>query len=317
MHVIDPIRCAVRPLVFIFVIGLTSTSLSQTYPVTAIALTPNGQLVSGSDQGLRVHDTATLKPLREIETEIEKIYSIKSSPDGKRVAITGGTPAELGMVEILRLPGLESLKKFEPFDDIATDIAWKSNDEIVVCSMSGDCCNIRLEKKRHAPFNVHSKGILALEMLPQGQVVSAGFDASIRVWPMNKAKKATVLNNHINAVNGMSLRPNLNHQAGLAMIASVSDDDTIRFWQPTIGRMVRFARLESIPTCVLWNQDGSRAIAGCRDGSIRIVDPETARVLRTIRGSKWIHCIALDAKSGNLFLGHENGILRVKLSSAD
>ncbi len=316
MHIFEPIRCAIRLVVCVFAIGLTSPGLSQTCPVTAIALMPNGQLVSGSDRGLRVHDSATLKPLQEIGTEIEKIYAIKLSPNGKRVAIAGGTPADLGVVEVFQLPGFESSQEFETFDDIATDIAWMSNDQLVACSMSGNCCNIQIKKTKPVPFNVHSKGILALEAMTDGQMVSAGLDASIRVWHPSEAKKANVLNNHVNVVNDISLRPHMDNQAGLPMIASVSDDDSIRFWQPTIGRMVRFARLESIPTCVIWSPDGSRALAGCRDGSIRIVDPETAKVVRTIQGSSWIHCIALDAKSGDIFVGHENGVLRVQLSSS-
>ena len=321
MHIYEPIhyaiRCAIRLIVYIFAIGLTSPCLSQTDPVTAIALMPNGQLVLGSDRGLQVHDIATLKPRKEIETEIEKIYAIESSPDGKRVAIAGGTPADLGVVEIFQLPGFEPLQKFEPFDDIATDIAWKSNEQLVACSMSGNGCNLQLGKTKPVPFNVHSKGILALEVLADGQIVSAGLDASIRVWRPDEAKKARVLNNHINTVNHVSLRPRLNNQTVLSMIASASDDKTIRFWQPTIGRMVRFVRLDSTPNCVVWNSDGSQAIAGCQDGSIRIVDPETAKVVRTIQGNSWIHCLALDVNNGNLFAGHQDGISRVKFSSSD
>ena len=36
------------------------------------------------------------------------------------------------------------------------------------------------------------------------------------------------------------------------MVASASADRTIRIWQPTIGRLVRYVRLEAEPLSIAW-----------------------------------------------------------------
>ena len=134
-------------------------------PVCAVYLTPDGRLVSGSDDGLFLHDVQTFERMGQVESGMEKIYSIVASPDEKRIAVAGGTPADLGVVEVYALPEFKLLNRFERFDDIATDVAWRSNDEMVACSMSGDCCELQLIGEESKAFNVHSRSVLAIEVL--------------------------------------------------------------------------------------------------------------------------------------------------------
>src|SRR4029450_12515820 len=66
--------------------------------------------------------------------------------------------------------------------------------------------------------------------------------------------------------------------AGRVMVASCGADRTVRFWQPTIGRLVRFAKLPSPPTALAWTASGSHVLAACEDGKLRSVNPETIEV---------------------------------------
>ena len=77
------------------------------------------------------------------------------------------------------------------------------------------------------------------------------------------------------------------------MVASISEDRTVRFWQPTIGRMVRFAKLESKPLDIVWLSDGRHVAVSCEDGHVRLIDPATVQVAADIPVfSSWAYCIA-------------------------
>ena len=67
------------------------------------------------------------------------------------------------------------------------------------------------------------------------------------------------------------------------MVATVGSDRTCRLWQPTIGRMVRLARLPSPPLAVSWvSREASTMLAvACNDGHVRLIDPDTVAILRT------------------------------------
>jgi WD40 repeat protein len=74
------------------------------------------------------------------------------------------------------------------------------------------------------------------------------------------------------------------------MIASVSADHTLRFWQPTLGRLVRFTRLAARPLSVAWLSDGQRVAVGCEDGRVRILHCETLELVSDqIAAEGWIH----------------------------
>ena len=65
-------------------------------------------------------------------------------------------------------------------------------------------------------------------------------DQSLRVWDQSSGAIVRVLDNHTDEVRDLAPRP---RGEGLPMIASAAADRTVRLWQPTIGRLVRFARL--------------------------------------------------------------------------
>jgi WD40 repeat protein len=96
------------------------------------------------------------------------------------------------------------------------------------------------------------------------------------------------------------------------MLASVSDDRTVRFWQPTIGRMVRFVRLEgAVPLAVAWMPAGEAIVASCTDGRVRLVDPDTVNVLHDLPAIEgWAYSIAVHPQGREVVVGGEEGQLR-------
>ena len=135
--------------------------------------------------------------------------------------------------------------------------------------------------------------------------MSTGIDQNIRVWDLTSGELLRSMNNHTLPVNDLALRPN---DSGLPMLVSVGDDKTVRFWQPTIGRMVKFARLKGIPLDVSWVNNGTQVVAACDDGIIRIVDPDSVVITAEIQGlSGWIYALAVHPTDGSITIGGVNG----------
>jgi WD40 repeat protein len=94
-------------------------------------------------------------------------------------------------------------------------------------------------------------------------------------------------------------------------IATCSADRTVRFWQPTIGRLVRFARLDSEPLAIAWLPDGSQLAVTSVDGHVRLLDPITLKITQdsaAIEG--WAYSLAVHPGGKALAVGGARGELR-------
>jgi WD40 repeat protein len=173
----------------------------------------------------------------------------------------------------------------------------------------------------------HSRPVLAAAWLADGcTLVTAGVDQTLRVWePADMddsagadSKRLVALrtfDNHTGAVHALAARPAA-EGAGPPMLASIAADRTLRLWQPTIGRMVRFARLESEPLSLAWTRDGRRIAAGCVDGHVRVVDPDTAEIVADLAGiDGWAYTLvaAPDEDDAMLVAGADGQVAVVRI----
>lgn len=253
-------------------------------PITALVFDPaTGQIVAGSQQGLKAIDAATLDLVAEWPVTMKAIHDVAFRPDGKVVAVVGGDPAELGRVELRSWPSGEVIASADCGDDVVYSVAWDDEGQQLA---TGDASNqVRLwrtdplEAKRDLVG--HSQPVRAVTFLEQGKtVVSAGLDQSLRVWDGATGNLRRRLDHSTGAIHDLAVRPD--QPAGPPWVVSVGADRTVRFWQPTIGRMIRFARLDAVPLSVCWmTGDGpSRVAVGCDDGSVRVVNAETLEETR-------------------------------------
>ncbi len=140
-------------------------------------------------------------------------------------------------------------------------------------------------------------------------LVTGGLDQSLRVWNAITGEPLRRLDNHTAAVLGLALRPG--QAAGaLPMVASIGADRTLRFWQPTIGRMVRLARLESVPLALAWAPDGRLVGVACADGHVRLIDPDTLAVLADLPALNGRPYSLVAVPDGGFMVGGEAGQLK-------
>ena len=208
-------------------------------PITSLAFSHDGKsVVACSQAGLHVYDFPTLNLQRMIEVEARNIHALAFSPDGDQLAVGGGNPATEGIIEIFSWPEGKSLHTLREHRDSVTAVAWRSASSLVSASL--DRRIILWDLRTGSPIQQlegHSRGVSSLCFLnDKEKLVSTGVDQNIRVWDLASGELIRSLNNHTLPVHDLALRPDA---SGLPMIVSAGDDRTVRFWQPTIGRMVK------------------------------------------------------------------------------
>ncbi len=270
------------------VLAFLALSLAAPPPVTALAFAPDGQSVLiGSQSGIEVRSYPALEVSRTLATEIPNVHDLAFSPDGKTLAVAGGIPGKRGHSSSSSSSGPSGKAASAPplpHRDSIYKLAWQSNSATVLTA-GGDSsvCLVEVSSgKTLRTLEGHSKGVLAVAFLPgDEQFLSAGIDETVRLWNSKTGDVARSFVNHTKPVTDLAVRPG---GAAPPMVVTVSEDRTVRLWQPTVGRLVRFARLDTIPTAVAWAKDGSKIFAACKDGKLRVLDPDTMDVTDTQPG---------------------------------
>ena len=304
-------RFAARGLVTALVAACLFQCEGAEPPVSELTFSPDGKSVLAVSQvGVRIFSWPELKLQRTIESSSANLHCLSFSPDGKQFAVGGGDPAEQGSVQLFSWPEGKPLSLFEEHDDSVMSIAWLDDEHILSASRDRQVLlSSVLAKKVVSRFAGHSRSVNSICLLSgRKTLVSSGVDHSVRVWNLETKKLIRSLTQHTKPIHSLAARPD---QDGLPMVASAAADRTIRFWQPTIGRMVRYIRLEAEPLAIAWTPDGDKIVAACVDGQVRVVDPIEVTVTRTIEAIEgWAYTVALHPHDGTAVVGGSNGVVK-------
>jgi DNA-binding beta-propeller fold protein YncE len=279
-------------------------------PVTAIAVAPDGKSVLvGSQAGVEARSYPSLEPTRSLPTEIPNVHDLAFSPDGKLLAVAGGLPGKRGLIDFFAWPEGKLLRSASVHRDCVYKVAWRSDSASVLTAGGGaNVCVVQVETgKVVQTLDGHSKGVLAVAFLPgEEQLVSAGLDESVRLWTAKTGEPVRSFANHTQPVTDLAVRPGTDAKTPPTLV-SVSEDRTVRLWQPTVGRLVRFARLDTVPVAVAWSRGGDRILTACKDGRVRVIDPDTMNVTETLAGIDGVaYCLAV-TPDGHVLVGGRGG----------
>ncbi len=294
---------------------LTILAADPASPIVALAVAPDGEhVLAGSQAGIQVFSLPDLQPTKSLATKLEQVHELAFSPSRDMLAVAGGSPGERGAVELWHWPAVTLDWTHAAGNDLAYDVAWIYSGRRLAIAGADKSVTLGFarENSRPSPARLlpHSAAVLAVLWLESEKLVlSAGVDQTIRV--LDPARRETIrsLENHTGAVRDLALRAG--EHAGPPTVASAGADRTVRFWQPTIGRLVRFARLPVAPTAICWTASGSHVLAACEDGRLRAVDPNTIAVTELpgqLEG--WAHAVVATPDGKSAILGGERSQLR-------
>ncbi len=294
---------------FLSALIASGITVAEAPPITDLSFTPNAEhVVAVSQSGITVFTWPELNPTRTIPASTPNLHCLAFAPDRKRLAIGGGAPSENGVVEVFSWPEGRSIARYESHNDSVRSVIWQTDNVVLSGSIDREIKLWHLGKAANpaATFQGHSRSIDSLCLIENNQtLVSTGSDQSLRVWDVATGSLIRTLNQHTKPVHALARRP---IKDGLPMIASGARDRTIRFWQPTIGRMMRYIRLDSEPLDLVWTHDGERVIAACADGHVRMIDPIEVTVTQDLPAlNEWAYAIALHPQDPHAAVAGSNG----------
>jgi WD40 repeat protein len=282
-------------------------------PITAAAIAPDGNSVLlGSQSGIEIRNWPELVVVERLPTELSHVHDLRFSPDGKQLLAAGGVPAEQGEIELWAWPDRRRTRRMSIQEDVVYSVDWSADGQWWVtggCGGGGGKAILfdAATAERKGDYPGHSRPVLAVRFLDPQTVVSAGVDNTLRIWSVPEAKHLRTLDNHLGAVNDLAFSPSANPKSE-PILGSASEDRTVRLWQPRIGRLMRFARLASVPRCLVWAADGQHLIAGCNDGRLRFIDAQSMEIVRELDGGRGrIHQLILDARRERILVVGEQG----------
>jgi RNA polymerase sigma factor (sigma-70 family) len=242
---------------------------------TAVAMSPDGSLVTEADTVVRVWKTNTGELAAELKGHTNGVRAAVFSPDGSKLA----TGAHDATIRIWDTKTWKELRRLDGHNDSVLALAW-SDDGTLLASGGVDkvirlwdtiTWTVQRELKAHENY------ICSLAFAKGGKVLASSTEAEgiIRLWDPATGKLQRLLGERkdLRSVNTIAFSPDGR------TLASGNGDATIRIWDPATGEELRrwtpYARGLS---ALAFAPDGATlATASSWDSAIRFWDPATGK----------------------------------------
>jgi WD40 repeat protein len=277
------------------------------------------KLVAASDGMLQVIDPDSGQVERRMSLEPQKILDLAFDPSGQRLLVAGGDPSQRGIVELRSWPSGELLQSYVTEGDVVTRLAWSSNGERwLEGDWNGGC---RIRHVSHTPdieYFGHTRTVLAAAWsATHPWVATAGVESSIQLWNPDDGNTIRRLDQHTRSV--VALEFTQPDPAQAPYLVSAGEDATLRLWQPGIGRLVRFARLPSIPLAIARFGSGLTYAVAFKSGHIVRVDLNDVSVqpLQETGVEDRIQAIATNETGDRLHVMRQSGLRLESLRTSE
>jgi len=294
---------------------LVQTLTGHTGQVTCVAFHPRGNLLAsaGKDQTIRLweQDARGWKAGRSWPAHASAINALAFHPDGDLLASAGQDKT----IVLWHTSGKE-LHTLIGHEGAITSLAF-SPDGKILASGGGrgqKRGEVKLwtmpQAKLFANYFGLSDRILCLAFKHDGKIAAGSSDGLIRIWDQDKASEPFRLHGDKNMVFGLAFSPDGRH------LASAGRSGRIHIWNSSGGQeSLNLTGLIQTEAVAFSPDSGLLAIAGKaanNGGEIHIFNPDTGKLLKTIKGMKGsVQAIAFGPKGKRLVSGGDDRSVRL------
>jgi WD40 repeat protein len=295
--------------------ALVKSLEGHTGPVVAATFTPDGNRIASAsfDKTVRIWDANRLEPIQTLGPHASSVVSLAIAPDGRSL-VAGALDGSIRAWDLQTMKVTQTLKG-HPGRPV--DVGLMASG-LLSGEFSGSITGLT-----SWVMGGGFPGALALAYLPDGHMISAGGDKSVKFWDVTNAQVLRTIVGHADAVTSVAFSPDGKRLvSGSAdntvriwnaartqlertleghtdavisvafspdgrRIASASFDNTVRLWSVDTGKTESVLEGHSDPVMsVAFSTDGRRIVTGSIDNTVRLWDATTARLIRTFPDHK-------------------------------
>ena len=252
--------------------------------VSALALLPDGRLLSGGHDGLiKIWDVTSGKLFRKTVAHREAgpdssgVVAVAAPSSGNLTASAGDTTVRIWNLETGQL-----------VDTLPHDKAWTSSVDLLADGQILSAAEDRIvrlwtahDRRESRQFIGHHDTVTGTKFSPDGRfVASASFDGTVKLWSTVDGTLLHTLKGHQGRIFAVTVSPDS------STVASAGDDRTIKLWNTRTGVLIRSmtghtGRIHALA----FSNDGTRLISGSgyQDYTARVWDIATGEQRMVLR----------------------------------
>jgi WD40 repeat protein len=267
--------------------------------VTAVAVLPDGRVVSGSwDKSLRVWDLESGTSVATLVGHQNWINAVAVLPDGRIVSGSSDNSLrvwELGSQRSVALVGHQ----------LRVNAVAVLPDGCIVSGSADKTVRVwDLETETSVVLVGHQRPVSAVAVLPDGRVVSGSYDHTLRVWDLASGSSVATLEGHQGLVSAVAVLPN-------GRVVSGSWDESLKVWDLESGACVATLKGHRHAVYAVVVRSDGRVISGSADFSLRVWDIELGTSVAILEGHQHTVSAVAVLPGGRVVSGSWDNTVRI------
>ena len=220
------------------------TLIGHTEWVMSVAFSPTGQILASAGSGDKQVKLWNVETGTLLRTLVMKnaVLSVKFSPDGKLMATGGGSHP----------------------NHLGELTLWDTQTWTPSKSLSG-----------------HADKVFSVAFSSDGKTLASGSqDKTVKLWDVQTGALKRTLVGHTDTVSSVVFSPDGKSLASSCYLVSEGTDESVKLWDAETGALR--LTLPSYGPPVMFSPDGKTLAARYEVSTVRLLDPQTARVKQTL-----------------------------------
>ncbi|MBD3673955.1 MAG: hypothetical protein HUJ26_10570 [Planctomycetaceae bacterium] len=285
-------------------------SYRVTLPITALAFSPDGkQLASSGYHEVLLWNADNGELLQRITNLAERIYDIEFSPDGTRIAVAAGTPAQIGEAKVFDVASGKLLADLVRTGDSVFSVSFSPDGSRLAIGCADRSIRIYDTQTYSEQLMVedHADWVQDVSWSPDGtKLVSASRDKTAKIFDAQTGDSLVTFNTHNNTVHSVVFTPD-----GKQIVSSGADRQ-LRVWNVADAKQVRnIGGFADDIFEVVMTEDGD-VFSVSADKNARRHTVSNGKAIKAYSGhTDWVYALARHPETKRIATGTYDGRIRI------